>query len=40
LRQWCGLAPLLEQTINFYRIQLHRHKSFAQHFRALPADPS
>ena len=25
LRQWCGLAPLLEQVTDFYRIQLHRH---------------
>ncbi len=25
LREWCGLAPLLEQASNFYRIQLHRH---------------
>jgi hypothetical protein len=25
LRQWCGLAPLLNAVIDFYRIQLHRH---------------
>ena len=26
LRQWCGLAPLLEQVTDFYRMQLHRHR--------------
>ncbi len=26
LRQWCGLAPLLEQVTDFYRLQLHRHR--------------
>jgi DNA primase len=25
LRQWCGLAPLLNAVIDFYRIQLHRY---------------
>jgi DNA primase len=25
LREWCGLAPLLDQVTDFYRIQLHRH---------------
>src|SRR5947209_15871791 len=25
LREWCGLAPLLNAVIDFYRIQLHRH---------------
>jgi DNA primase len=25
LRQWLGLAPLLRETTEFYRIQLHRH---------------
>lgn len=25
LRQWCGLAPLLDQVTDFYRIQLNRH---------------
>jgi len=25
LRQWCGLAPVLHQATDFYRIQLHRH---------------
>jgi DNA primase len=25
LRQWCGLAPLLDQVIDFYRVQLFRH---------------
>jgi len=25
LRQWRGLAPLLQQTTDFYRLQLHRH---------------
>lgn len=25
LRQWRGLAPLLEDAANFYRLQLHRH---------------
>ena len=26
LREWCGLAPLLEQVIDFYRVQLFRHR--------------
>jgi DNA primase len=26
LREWCGLAPLLEQVTDFYRIQLFRHR--------------
>jgi DNA primase len=26
LREWCGLAPLLDQVIDFYRIQLFRHR--------------
>ena len=25
LRQWRGLAPLLQQATDFYRMQLHRH---------------
>jgi DNA primase len=25
LRQWRGLAPLLQDAVNFYRLQLHRH---------------
>jgi DNA primase len=25
LREWCGLAPLLNTVIDFYRIQLHRY---------------
>jgi len=25
LRHWCGLAPLLNAVIDFYRIQLHRY---------------
>src|ERR1700732_3002166 len=25
LRQWRGLAPLLQQATDFYRLQLHRH---------------
>ena len=25
LREWCGLAPLLNQVIDFYRVQLFRH---------------
>ena len=25
LREWCGLAPLLDQVIDFYRVQLFRH---------------
>jgi DNA primase len=25
LREWCGLAPLLEQVTDFYRMQLYRH---------------
>ena len=25
LREWCGLAPLLDQVTDFYRIQLFRH---------------
>jgi DNA primase len=25
LRQWCGLTPLLNAAIDFYRIQLHRY---------------
>ena len=25
LRQWPGLAPLLQQATDFYRVQLHRH---------------
>jgi len=25
LREWCGLAPLLDQVTDFYRIQLDRH---------------
>jgi DNA primase len=25
LRQWCGLAPLLNAVFDFYRIQLHRY---------------
>ena len=25
LRQWRGLAPLLQQVTDFYRVQLHRH---------------
>src|SRR5579859_2008328 len=25
LRQWRGLAPLLQDAANFYRLQLHRH---------------
>jgi DNA primase len=25
LRQWCGLAPLLNTVIDFYRMQLHRY---------------
>jgi DNA primase len=25
LRQWCGLAPLLNAVIDFYRIQLQRY---------------
>jgi DNA primase len=25
LREWCGLAPLLDQVVDFYRIQLFRH---------------
>jgi DNA primase len=27
LREWCGLAPLLDQVIDFYRIQLFRHRN-------------
>lgn len=26
LREWCGLAPLLDQVTDFYRIQLFRHR--------------
>jgi DNA primase len=26
LQQWRGLAPLLSETANFYRVQLHRHR--------------
>ena len=26
LREWCGLAPLLDQVTTFYRIQLYRHR--------------
>jgi DNA primase len=26
LREWCGLAPLLDQVADFYRIQLFRHR--------------
>jgi DNA primase len=25
LREWCGLAPLLQVVIDFYRMQLHRY---------------
>jgi DNA primase len=25
LRQWCSLAPVLHATVEFYRVQLHRH---------------
>ena len=25
LREWCGLASLLDQVIDFYRVQLFRH---------------
>ena len=25
LREWCGVAPLLHQTVEYYRMQLHRH---------------
>ena len=25
LRQWCGVAPLLNEVIEFYHMQLHRH---------------
>ena len=25
LREWCGVAPLLHQAADFYRMQLHRH---------------
>ena len=25
LRQWHGLAPLLQETMAFYAVQLHRH---------------
>ena len=25
LREWCGLTPLLEEVISFYRMQLSRH---------------
>jgi DNA primase len=25
LREWCGLAPLLNAVVDFYRIQLHRY---------------
>ena len=26
LRQWCGVAPLLEQVTSFYQVQLSRHR--------------
>jgi DNA primase len=26
LREWCGLAPLLDQVTEFYRVQLYRHR--------------
>jgi DNA primase len=26
LRQWCGVAPLLEEVSSFYRVQLSRHR--------------
>src|SRR6202049_2991627 len=29
LREWCGLAPLLDQVTDFYRIQLFRHRNAA-----------
>lgn len=25
LREWCGVAPLLHQAVDYYRMQLHRH---------------
>jgi DNA primase len=25
LREWCGVAPLLHQAVDYYRVQLHRH---------------
>jgi DNA primase len=25
LREWCGVAPLLYQAVDYYRMQLHRH---------------
>jgi DNA primase len=25
LREWCGVAPLLQAAVEFYRFQLHRH---------------
>lgn len=25
LREWCGAAPLLQQVVDYYRMQLHRH---------------
>ena len=30
LREWCGLAPLLNAVVDFYRIQLHRYQRSAR----------
>jgi hypothetical protein len=24
LREWCGLTPLMQAVVDFYRLQLHR----------------
>jgi DNA primase len=39
LRDWCGVAPLLDQVVGFYRLQLHRHEEAVSylHQRGLHA---
>lgn len=34
LREWCGPAPLLDQVIDFYRVQLFRHHDAVSYLKS------